>query len=123
MDKYTITLMPEGTAVGYPAGTTLLEILEDRGYVTPTPCGGRGVCGKCLVGAQGSLSPKDAAETALAPDPSVRLACTAKIAGDVVLHPEKNRAGCMITRHELDTTIRIQRRGRYRHDLDPGLAR
>ncbi len=102
MIRHTVTIMPVGETFEYPEGTPILEILEDHGYSTPAPCGGRGVCGKCLVKAQGGLSPKSDTEAALAPDPSMRLACSALIAGDAVIYPVRKRSGCRMDRHEVN---------------------
>ncbi|MDR3175892.1 MAG: ASKHA domain-containing protein [Desulfovibrio sp.] len=38
-------------------GTNLLEALRDFGLAPPADCGGRGLCGKCLVRADGELKP------------------------------------------------------------------
>jgi len=44
-----ITFMPGGTTVSVPAGTPLHDAAKLAGITTEVPCGGRGICGKCLV--------------------------------------------------------------------------
>jgi len=67
------------------------------GRMVETPCGGRGACGKCRVVVHGEISPPDPAELQLVSDADralgVRLACQAKILGDVsVTIPEESRS-------------------------------
>ncbi|MBR4866851.1 MAG: DUF4445 domain-containing protein, partial [Clostridia bacterium] len=66
-----------------PAGITLLEALSILNVYHDAPCGGMGKCKKCTVSATGALSPKTDAEADL-PD-GLRLACVARIEGDVTL--------------------------------------
>lgn len=68
------------------AGATLFQAMGDHAAHLDTPCGGAGRCGKCLVRAQGALSPADSQErSALGArlDQGFRLACRAVIRGDV----------------------------------------
>jgi uncharacterized 2Fe-2S/4Fe-4S cluster protein (DUF4445 family) len=66
-------------------GETLLSCIRRAGFKTDSTCGGRGVCGKCRVIAHGELSPPDDSEIEHLTDRSagVRLACQAKVLGDV----------------------------------------
>lgn len=66
-------------------GETLLSCIRRGGLKAESTCGGRGVCGKCCVSAHGELSPPDEVERNLldGKPPEVRLACRAKVAGDV----------------------------------------
>ncbi|MGC8490697.1 MAG: ASKHA domain-containing protein [Syntrophobacteraceae bacterium] len=68
-------------------GESLLSCIRRSGLGTESTCGGRGVCGKCRVTAQGELSPPDEVEVELleGQPAEVRLACRAKVAGDVSL--------------------------------------
>lgn len=60
-------------------GTPLLaSLLRENGYPLDTPCGGRGLCGKCRVEASGALSMETAAEHAA----KGRLACQTRLLGD-----------------------------------------
>ena len=45
----SITLNPSGKIVHIAAGANLLEAVKAEGVSVEAPCGGRGVCGKCLV--------------------------------------------------------------------------
>ncbi len=64
-------------------GITILEALSLLNIYHDAPCGGMGKCKKCAVVATGSLSPLTEVESEL---PSgMRLACIARIEGDVAL--------------------------------------
>lgn len=65
-------------------GKTLLEIFIEQGLAPPeAPCGGKGRCGKCLVRADGRLTPPDEQEKKLLGDlGGFRLACLARAEGD-----------------------------------------
>ncbi len=60
---------------GTPALST---ILREHGYSAPHPCGGRGVCGKCALRAEGALSAPTAAEA----QAGTRLSCQITLLGD-----------------------------------------
>ena len=49
MNSYTITFLPGGEWVRVEAGTTLLQAMIRAGLHPNAPCGGKGICGKCLV--------------------------------------------------------------------------
>ena len=60
-------------------GTPLLSsILREYGYAAAHPCGGRGVCRKCAVRAEGALCPPTEAEKAA----GTRLSCQLSLLGD-----------------------------------------
>jgi len=44
-----VTFQPAGTTVSVPAGSPLSEAAALAGIPVEMPCGGKGVCGKCLV--------------------------------------------------------------------------
>ncbi|MBR5868006.1 MAG: DUF4445 domain-containing protein [Clostridia bacterium] len=69
----------------YPvsSGITILDALSSLGIFHDAPCGGMGKCKKCTVSALGALSPVSTAEADL-PN-GMRLACVARIEGDVTL--------------------------------------
>lgn len=71
-------------------GQTLMDALHKAGIRgTDAPCGGNGKCGKCLVRAQGDISPADIGEKELlAGREHYRLACLAKVEGDCTLYLE-----------------------------------
>ena len=61
------------------AGTPLLiDVLQARGVAFAHPCGGRGVCLKCVVEAQGAVSAPNAIEQ----KSGVRLSCQLRLLGD-----------------------------------------
>ncbi|HFD39127.1 MAG TPA: DUF4445 domain-containing protein [Anaerolineae bacterium] len=77
-DERTIAVEPE---------TTLGEAIIATGLPLEQPCAGRGTCHKCKVIAQGALSPLDEKElaglTAAEQAADYRLACRARVRGDV----------------------------------------
>lgn len=82
-----ITIMPSGVRSLAETGATLYEALMKAGAPVDAPCGGRGICGLCRVRASGALEPpgQREAETlgAAMLGAGWRLACVARIAGDV----------------------------------------
>ncbi len=59
-------------------GTPLLhDLLRSFGYSVTTPCGGKGVCGKCALTAEGALNPP--------PTNGRSLACATRVEGDCVI--------------------------------------
>ncbi len=72
------------------AGETVLDAIRRAGRSLYAPCAGRGICGKCRIIASGGVTaPTDAERDHLTPAQlaaGVRLACQARIAGDVEIH-------------------------------------
>lgn len=86
-----LTIQPNNTTVEAPAGTTVLQAVQQIGDLVRSDCGGAGVCGKCLVHAKESgLSPLSAGERdLLGPElveEQARLACLATLTGEAVVH-------------------------------------
>lgn len=87
-----VTFHPSGRTLDVPPGTTLLEATRAAGLPLAASCDGATVCGWCrihvLTGGE-ALSPPAPAESArlarrgAAPDE--RLACVARILGDVTV--------------------------------------
>lgn len=82
-----ITITPSGRVVTAETGDTLHHALIAGGVPVDAPCGGRGVCGQCRVRAAGELEEPDERELGVLGgrllDAGYRLACRARIAGDV----------------------------------------
>lgn len=72
------------------AGETVLDAMRRAGQSLYAPCAERGICGKCRIIARGGLTgPTGAERDHLTPEElaaGVRLACQARIAGDVEIH-------------------------------------
>jgi uncharacterized 2Fe-2S/4Fe-4S cluster protein (DUF4445 family) len=84
MKSCTVTLLPRIEAAHFPEGTILMDALADMGVMVPSPCGGRGLCGKCLVRASGNLSqPSDTEDRIITGHERYRLACQASLNGNV----------------------------------------
>ena len=89
---YSVTLIPGNQTGSFPKGTLLLDALLDMGVNIETPCGGKGVCGKCQIKIKGDLSGTTAAEQkVLKNENRSRLACQARLAGDARVFIDENR--------------------------------
>lgn len=64
-------------------GDRLSECIRAAGLALETPCNGLGLCGKCRVKAWGDLYPPEELESGFINAPNVRLACLARVKGDV----------------------------------------
>jgi len=93
----TVTVQPSGITLVATAGEPVMMAANRAGYAWPTICGGHGECHACFVtvldGAE-NLSPvlpyeaEGVAQIASAAQPGgqqVRLACQARVHGDVVV--------------------------------------
>ncbi|MCU0847703.1 MAG: ASKHA domain-containing protein [Spirochaetes bacterium] len=86
---FEIRIKPSGRSLRAEEGTTLMDALADAGIMIKSPCGGRGICGKCTVKATGRLSPRTGREEGL-PD-GTRLSCTARISGNAEITVDEVR--------------------------------
>jgi len=88
---YTITFEPSGTRVHVAPGVTIREAAAIAGVDLDAPCGGLGTCGRCAVHAEGTIEPATVDERVLLGEAGlatgVRLACRARVAGDVTVRP------------------------------------
>ena len=87
-----IHILTSGVVAQYTPGDTLLKILFDRNVIPPSPCGGTGICGKCLVTVTGKgLSAVTEEEkkhlSAEQLAAHVRLACKVYPVGDIAVTP------------------------------------
>ena len=62
-----IRFEPSGRSVSVPESTPLLDACRLAGFRIPTPCGGKGLCGKCGIKISGGGVPADAAQSACVP--------------------------------------------------------
>jgi len=80
-------------------GDLLARILQNRGFSLVTPCGGKGLCGKCRVRVRGAFSPPDSEEARFLGEELLargfRLACRCTILGNgtVWLEPPSPQKG------------------------------
>lgn len=92
MTMVSVKLIPGGKTGDFPEGALLLDALLEMGAIIKTPCGGKGICGKCQTRVEGALSNKTAAEKKAVGDKNnIRLACQAKLAGDVKTFIDETR--------------------------------
>ncbi|HHY36517.1 MAG TPA: DUF4445 domain-containing protein [Firmicutes bacterium] len=91
---------PTGKEIEVHRGTLVARALQEAGIETWLPCGGRGYCGRCRVKMEGNLSPPTGLEREqLAPEDlarGVRLACQARVAGDVRVLELQSLTGAQI---------------------------
>ena len=87
MHTLTVTDADKKYIVKFEGTPTLQQVLEQNGITMPHPCGGRGVCGKCVVDVSGNISEPDEKELAY----GCRLSCRTKLNGDasVILCTDK----------------------------------
>ncbi len=91
--RYRLTLLPMGIILQCDKGRTILDVLADADIVIRSDCGGQGSCGKCQVSVRPAANlsrPTDAesrlpAKDADTPGPGTRLACQARIRGDITV--------------------------------------
>lgn len=105
MKKYSVTVYPLEKTQSFDENTLLLDALTDMGVMVKTPCGGKGVCGKCRVKVKGELSALTEQERRHAVN-NERLACQAKIVGDVHVFVEDSVTRREVVYHPVDREAR-----------------
>ncbi len=92
----TITIQPQGIVVEAQSGETIMSAAQAAGYYWPTTCGGEGRCTTCATivrsGAENlsdiGKSERKTMEAEIGPgaiERRMRLACQARLHGDVVV--------------------------------------
>ncbi len=115
-----VVFTPSGRRGRVTAGTTVLDAARRLGVDLDSVCGGRGICGRCqvevaegehakhgIVSSAGHLSAVGPVEEAYAADRGLeagrRLACTATVAGDLVVDvPPESQVYRQVVRKEAD---------------------
>jgi uncharacterized 2Fe-2S/4Fe-4S cluster protein (DUF4445 family) len=115
-----VVFTPSGRRGRFEHGTTVLEAARRLGVDLDSVCGGRGICGRCqievsegehakhgITSAHTSLTPAGDVEVRYAAEHGLadarRLACTASIAGDVVVDvPPESQLYRQVVRKEAD---------------------
>lgn len=86
----SLKLLPGGKTGDFQNGTRLLDAMLEMGALVKTPCGGRGVCGKCRTRVAGEFSdPTDAETKFIGNRQDIRLACQATLTGDVAVYADE----------------------------------
>lgn len=84
-----INFLPDKKNITVNEGTTILEALEIAGINIDTPCGGKGICGKCKVLFVEEISAASPIEKKLLSEGEIkkgfRLACQAKLFQDSIV--------------------------------------
>ena len=84
-----ITFLPDKKNIKVNEGTTILETLEKVGMNINTPCGGKGICGKCKVLVKEGITTAAPIEEELLSKEEIkkgfRLACQTKLFKDTVI--------------------------------------
>ncbi|HEY5506150.1 MAG TPA: ASKHA domain-containing protein, partial [Coriobacteriia bacterium] len=87
----TVTFEPTGETADVAPGTTVRAAAELAGVDLASPCGGLGTCGRCVVSATGDVEDPRRDELTLLTTEALargtRLACQARVAGDVTVRP------------------------------------
>jgi len=78
-----VNFAKEDISIEVTEGERLSECIRAAGLAFETPCNGLGLCGKCRVKAWGDLYPPGNLESGFINAPNVRLACLARVKGDV----------------------------------------
>lgn len=111
-----ITFSDRGLTLTAQPGESLLDCIRRAGIPIDSTCNGKGICGKCKVQADGALNevgPDEKKHLAGQPD-GVRLACKAKVVGDVRVkltdggRPIKSIFGLDDVQVQLDSLVRHQ---------------
>jgi len=84
-----ITFLPDKKNIKVNEGTTILEALEKVGMNINTPCGGKGICGKCKVLVKEGIAAAVPLEEELLSEEEIKkgfkLACQTKLFKDTVI--------------------------------------
>ncbi|MCB2192381.1 MAG: DUF4445 domain-containing protein [Deltaproteobacteria bacterium] len=92
-----VIFQPMGRRAEIQPGQNLLQLAQSAGVGIEAPCGGKGLCGKCLVRPEGPVTQPTAAEKALLDaeaDKGLRLACQCAMPqGGAVWVPPESRSG------------------------------
>jgi len=84
-----VTFLPDKKNIKVNEGITVLEVLERAGINIGTPCGGKGICGKCKVLINKGITAAILIEKELLPEEEIekgfRLACQTKLFKDTVI--------------------------------------
>ena len=80
-----INFTRENVVIEVEEGTKLIDCIRKAGLKIETPCNCIGICGKCKVRVFGELYPKTAEEGKHTEEDNIRLACIARVKGDVRL--------------------------------------
>lgn len=80
------------TIINFNGTPKLRDLLLEHGLYIASPCGGRGVCKKCMVSVFGDVSQPDEKELSS----GVRLACRTYLLGDCVVEPTMDGTDAVI---------------------------
>lgn len=80
-----VNFVKENVVIEVEEGTKLIDCIRKAGFKIETPCNCIGVCGKCKVKAFGELYSKTDEEYKHTENDNIRLACLAKVKGDVTV--------------------------------------
>jgi len=84
-----ITFLPDKKNIKVNEGTTILEALESIGININTPCGGKGICGKCKILINKGITAATQIEEEVLSEEEIkkgfRLACQTKLFKDTII--------------------------------------
>jgi uncharacterized 2Fe-2S/4Fe-4S cluster protein (DUF4445 family) len=90
MPKHSLTFLPQNRTVEAPEGKTVLEAARENHFFINAPCGGRALCGGCMVQLQGKNLPPAGPEerhhlTVRQIEEGFRLACQLRVDADLTV--------------------------------------
>ncbi|HOJ10174.1 MAG TPA: ASKHA domain-containing protein [Clostridiales bacterium] len=92
-------------------GKNLLDFLREKSLYVPTPCGGKGTCGKCRVKVKGYIEEPSEKEKKLlgrnAEAMGYRLACYNKIESDIDIFLDNSDKEASIVTSGIEKTIKV----------------
>jgi len=84
-----IAFLPDKKNIEANKGTTILEVLESIGININTPCGGKGICGKCKILVNKGITAATQIEEEVLSEEEIkkgfRLACQTKLFKDTII--------------------------------------
>jgi len=104
------------------SGENLGKLLAGKGLL-PLPCGGRGLCGQCIVKVDGNVSPPTGNELARRIDNNLRLACQTLVLGETYVEliykpiPKVSKLALSVDMRKIDPIYKlIELKQRYPRD-------
>lgn len=116
LQRFKVIFLPSGRRGEFEEGLTILKAAESLGVSLESLCGGEGWCGKCKVVVEEGyerLSPLTDEEKRLLTDKEIsskyRLACRARLKGDVVVSiPEVSLAVQVVRKPLLELPVKLE---------------
>lgn len=112
--KHTISIYHEEgiKKVDAEDGAKLLDVLRGADIAIESPCGGKGICGKCIVKIEGSKQPASEKEKQHLGDESIkagyRLACMQTVKSDINVFVENKKGSAKIITEGIGQKVKLE---------------